>query len=75
MLDQTTVVVPRETTPEDLLVVHTESYLDSLRVSSAMLVQNLQNIKIYLLFILRLIYLHQISYINVKISIERPKLS
>lgn len=33
MLDQTTVVAPRETTAEDLLVVHTQSYLDSLRVS------------------------------------------
>jgi len=72
MLDQTTVVVPRETTPEDLLVVHTESYLDSLRVSSAMFVQKLLNIKIYLT---RLLYLHQILYINVKISIEKPKFS
>lgn len=35
MLDQTTVVVPRETTAEDLLVVHTQSYLDSLGVSYA----------------------------------------
>lgn len=34
MVDETTVVVPKETTSEDLLVVHTQSYLDSLRVSS-----------------------------------------
>lgn len=40
MLDQTTVVVPRETTSEDLLVVHTQSYLDSLRVSSALAITN-----------------------------------
>ena len=36
MLDQTAVVVPRETNAEDLLVVHTQSYLDSLRVCSAL---------------------------------------
>lgn len=38
MLDQTTVVVPRETTAEDLLVVHTQSYLDSLRVGFALVI-------------------------------------
>lgn len=34
MVDEATVVVPKETTSEDLLVVHTQTYLDSLRVSS-----------------------------------------
>ena len=32
MVDESTVVTPREVTSDDLLVVHTESYLDSLRV-------------------------------------------
>ena len=33
MVNEDSVVVPRETTQEDLLVVHTQSYLESLRVS------------------------------------------
>ncbi|XP_078369985.1 histone deacetylase 11-like [Oculina patagonica] len=33
MVDEATVVVPKETTSEDLLVVHTQTYLDSLRWS------------------------------------------
>lgn len=34
MVDDSTVVTPREATNDDLLVVHTESYLDSLRWSA-----------------------------------------
>ena len=33
MVNEDSVVVPREATQEDLLVVHTSDYLDSLRVS------------------------------------------
>lgn len=33
MVNEDSVVVPREATQEDLLVVHASDYLDSLRVS------------------------------------------
>ena len=32
LVDRDTIVEPREATSEDLLVVHTKTYLDSLRV-------------------------------------------
>lgn len=39
MIDNDSVVKPKETTQEDLLVVHTQGYLDSLQVLKVSKVQ------------------------------------
>ena len=41
MVDDNTVVAPREASSEDLLVVHTQSYLDSLRVREQLISKHL----------------------------------
>lgn len=48
MVNEDSVVVPREATQEDLLVVHTSDYLDSLRVSKDVNLSTSKNLENFL---------------------------